>query len=140
MESLKLDIDSLKLKQVSKKDETSENNNFKRQTCSLKVKIPITDTIIETEELEPTPTKSTKINLGNRKHSTIKQINELLKWKKETTTSNNSTNNANNPQMEISTRIIKPNDYLFFSIFSSIFCFLPLGKLKFWIFYNRYFV
>ena len=30
-----------------------------------------------------------------------------------------------------SKKIKKPNDYLFFSVFTSIFCFLPLGKLFF---------
>lgn len=41
-----------------------------------------------------------------------------------------STNNENHhSNHESSVRIIKPNDYLFFSIFTTIFCFLPIGNL-----------
>ena len=35
---------------------------------------------------------------------------------------------SSSPQCEISTKILKPNDYFFLSIFTSLFCCFPIGK------------
>lgn len=72
---------------------------------------------------------SVRTSKSNKKNKHVskkeKYFIELLKWKREQQNQNDSNLNSN---FEFSTRIIKPNDYLFFSIFTTLFCFFPIGN------------
>jgi hypothetical protein len=60
-----------------------------------------------------------------RRNSEI-QMTNMTNWKRSQNYSRAGTVQPGHSQF--STRILKPNDYLFFSIFTTIFCFFPLGK------------
>lgn len=71
------------------------------------------------------PPPPTPIDRRSRK---FRRVMSLVKWKRQS----NETS-VMNVRQEFSTRIVKPNDYFFFSVFTSLFCFLPLGNFLFCI-------
>lgn len=70
------------------------------------------------------PPPPTPIDRRSRK---FRRVMSLVKWKRQS----NETN-VMNVRQEFSTRIVKPNDYFFFSVFTSLFCFLPLGNFLYY--------
>ena len=61
-------------------------------------------------------------NANHQNHSLIQQATNSDFVAPKTTGFSSS------PNYEFSTKIIKPNDYFFFSIFTSLFCCMPIGK------------
>jgi hypothetical protein len=76
-----------------------------------------------------------RMSKRQQKNSEI-QLAYLTSWKESQ--NYNRKDNLPPSHSQFSTRILKPNDYLFFSIFTTIFCFFPLGKY-FLIFFQSIF-
>lgn len=60
---------------------------------------------------------------SSRRTKNLDRMMNLVKWKR---TQSNEQPRSQVCQ-EFSARILKPNDYFFFSVFTSLFCFLPIG-------------
>lgn len=62
--------------------------------------------------------------LSRKRSIKLQRMMSLVKWKR----SQSGESSTASFRQEFSTRILKPNDYFFFSVFTSLFCFLPIGK------------
>ena len=73
-----------------------------------------------TDDISPSPPTSL------RRSKKLKRVMNLVKWKRS---QSRDYAGSFSVRQEFSTRILKPNDYFFFSVFTSLFCFMPIGKL-----------
>jgi hypothetical protein len=71
-----------------------------------------------------------KTSRRQRKSSAV-HGESMRSWKRSQNYSRNDPSSAPPGHSKFSTRILKPNDYFFFSVFTTIFCFFPLGNFIF---------
>lgn len=72
-----------------------------------------------TDDISPSPPTSL------RRSKKLKRVMNLVKWKRS---QSRDYAGSFSVRQEFSTRILKPNDYFFFSVFTSLFCFMPIGN------------
>ena len=95
---------------------------------------------INNVEIQKQRKKSSPNTLNSMSHCSIKMTKRQRKnlemycvqykqWKTDQTCKMIELKESRPGHAQFSTRILKPNDYLFFSVFTTIFCCFPLGKL-----------